>query len=110
MGLKTPSARPKRGFVSYLKDKGDFVELMLKIVPNAKKTEVVGVENDAIKLRLSALPIEGRANEELVAFFSKSFKIAKRDVEIISGELGRNKRVRLPKTEKLSEFLKGIIK
>jgi hypothetical protein len=101
-------ARPKRGFVNYLKDKGDFVELTLKIVPNAKKTEVVGVENDAVKLRLSALPIEGRANEELVAFFSKSFKMAKRDVEIISGELGRNKRVRVPKNEKILDFLRVL--
>jgi hypothetical protein len=94
--------------VNYLKDKGDFVELTLKIVPNAKKTEVVGVENDAVKLRLSALPIEGRANEELVAFFSKSFKMAKRDVEIISGELGRNKRVRVPKNEKILDFLRVL--
>ncbi len=92
----------------YLKDRGDFVEIVIKVVPNAKKTEAVGVENDALKLRLSALPIEGRANEELVAFFSKSFKIAKRDVEIISGELGRNKRVRVPKTEKLLDFLRVL--
>jgi len=94
--------------VHYLKDRGDFVEIVIKVVPNAKKTEAVGVENDALKLRLSALPIEGRANEELVAFFSKSFKIAKRDVEIISGELGRNKRVRVPKTEKLLDFLRVL--
>lgn len=99
---------PKRGFVSYLRDKGEFVELVIKVIPNAKKTEIVGVENDALKVRLSALPIEGRANEELVAFFSKNFKIAKRDIEIISGELGRNKRVALPKSEKLMEYLKGI--
>jgi uncharacterized protein len=108
--LKIASETSKREFVSFLKDKGDFVELSVKVVPNAKKTEIVGEENDALKLRLSALPIEGKANEELVAFFSKSFKIAKRDVEIISGELGRQKRVRLPKSEKLTEFLKGIIK
>jgi uncharacterized protein len=94
--------------VSYLKDKGEFVEITIKVVPNAKKTESVGIENDALKIRLSALPIEGRANEELVAFFSKSFKIAKRDVEIISGELGRNKRVRVPKNEKLLDFLKVL--
>ncbi len=98
----------KRDFVSYLRDKGEFVELVIKVIPNAKKTEIVGVENDALKVRLSALPIEGRANEELVAFFSKNFKIAKRDIEIISGELGRNKRVALPKSEKLMEYLKGI--
>ncbi len=94
--------------MSFFVDKGDFVEIVIKVVPNAKKTESVGIKNYALKIRLSALPIEGRANEELVVFFSKSFKIAKRDVEIISGELGRNKRVRVPKNEKLLDFLKVL--
>ncbi|MGE4398712.1 MAG: DUF167 domain-containing protein [Campylobacterales bacterium] len=84
------------------------MEIAIKVIPNAKKTEAVGVENDALKIRLSALPIEGRANEELVAFFSKNFKIAKSDVDIISGELGRNKRVRVPKNDKIVTFLKAI--
>lgn len=96
------------GFVSYLKDKGEYLEIAIKVIPNAKKTEAVGVENDALKIRLSALPIEGRANEELVAFFSKNFKIAKSDVDIISGELRRNKRVRVPKNDKIVTFLKAI--
>jgi len=43
-----------------------------------------------------------------VAFFSKSFKLAKRDIEIVSGELGRNKRVRASKNERLLEFLRTI--
>ena len=90
------------------KDSGEFIELSIKVVPNAKKTEIVGVENDMLKIRLAALPIEGRANDELVAFFSKSFKIAKSNIDIISGELGRSKRLRLPKNDKISEFLKGI--
>lgn len=101
-------ARHKRDFLSFLKDKGEYLEIAIKVIPNAKKTEAVGVENDALKVRLSALPIEGRANEELIAFFSKNFKIAKSDVDIISGELGRNKRVRVPKNDKLVTFLKAI--
>ncbi len=101
-------ARHKRDFLGFLKDKGEYLEIAIKVIPNAKKTEAVGVENDALKVRLSALPIEGRANEELIAFFSKNFKIAKSDVDIISGELGRNKRVRVPKNDKLVTFLKAI--
>lgn len=94
--------------MSFFADKGDFVEIIIRVVPNAKKTEAVGVENGVLKLRLAAQPIEGRANEELVAFFSKSFKLAKRDIEIVSGELGRNKRVRASKNERLLEFLRTI--
>lgn len=84
------------------------MDFWIKVVPNAKKTEIVGAENDLLKIRLAAQPIDGRANEELVAFFSKNFKIAKKDVDIISGELGRSKRVRVPKNERITEFLKGI--
>ena len=85
----------------------NLVEITLKVIPNAKKTEAVGVENGALKLRLAALPIEGRANNELISFFSKSFKISKSDIEILSGELGRSKRIRVAKSDRLSEFLRG---
>lgn len=91
----------------FYKEIGEQVEISIKVVPNAKKTEAVGVENNALKLRLAALPIDGRANSELIAFFSKSFKIPKSDIEILSGELGRSKRIRVAKSDRLSEFLRG---
>jgi uncharacterized protein (TIGR00251 family) len=91
----------------FYKEIDNLVEITLKVVPNAKKTEAAGVENGALKLRLAALPIEGRANNELISFFSKSFKISKSDIEILSGELGRNKRIRVVKSGRLSEFLRG---
>ena len=91
----------------FYKEIGEQVEISIKVVPNAKKTEAVGVENNALKLRLAALPIEGRANNELIAFFSKNFKIPKSDIEILSGELGRSKRIRVAKSSRLSEFLRG---
>lgn len=94
--------------MGFFKDKDGYLEISIKVIPNAKKTEVVGIENDMLKLRLAALPVEGRANEELVSFFSKSFKMAKRDVDIISGELGRSKRVRMMKNDKLETFLKAL--
>jgi len=40
--------------VSFFVDKGDFVEIIIRVVPNAKKTEAVGVENGVLKLRLAA--------------------------------------------------------
>lgn len=94
--------------MSFYVDKGEFVEISIKATPNAKKTEIGAVENGALKLRLAAQPIEGKANEALVAFFCKTFKMAKRDIEIVGGELGRNKRIRVAKNEKLIEFLKAL--
>lgn len=71
------------------------VTLAVRAQPGAKKTAIVGVygEGDAAQLKIAvqAPPIEGRANEALVAFLAKTFEVPKSAVELISGELSRSK-------------------
>jgi hypothetical protein len=71
------------------------VTLAVRAQPGAKKTAIVGVygEGDAAQLKIAvqAPPIEGRANEALIAFLSETFSIPKRSVELVSGELSRSK-------------------
>lgn len=71
------------------------VTLAVRAQPGAKKTAIVGVygEGDAAQLKIAvqAPPIEGRANEALIAFLAKTFEVPKSAVELISGELSRNK-------------------
>jgi len=69
--------------------------LSLFIQPNASKNEIIGLHNGALKIKISAPPIEGRANEELIAFLAKTLKIPKRQVEVLKGETGRNKIVEI---------------
>ncbi len=71
------------------------ITFAVKVVPRAKRTEVAGVEGDAVRIRLNAPPVEGRANEALIKFLAEIFGISKSSVEILSGETGRKKRVRL---------------
>lgn len=72
---------------------GDGVLLQVSVVPNAKRTAVDGLHDGALRVRLAAPPIEGRANEALVAWLAKAMGVAKRDVELVRGETSRRKQV-----------------
>jgi uncharacterized protein (TIGR00251 family) len=69
------------------------VRIAVQVQPGAKKTEVVGVHGDALKLKLQAPPIEGRANEALVKFLSSVLSVPKSAVVITHGQTNRRKLV-----------------
>jgi uncharacterized protein (TIGR00251 family) len=73
--------------------RGDGVLLQLSVVPNARRTEVDGLHDGALRVRLAAPPIDGRANEALVAWLAKSLGVPRRDVEVLRGETSRRKQV-----------------
>jgi uncharacterized protein len=60
--------------------------------PGAKRTEVAGVHGEALRIRIAAPPVEGRANEALVEFLARLFEVARRDVVLVAGETSRQKR------------------
>ena len=76
-----------------LSTSGDGVLLQLSVIPNARRTEVDGLHDGALRVRLAAPPIDGRANEALVAWLAKALGVPKRDVELLRGESGRRKQV-----------------
>lgn len=69
-------------------DKGLIVRL--KIVPNSSRNTVV-FEEDGLKIKITAQPIENKANKALIEFLSKKLKIAKSNIQIIKGELNKEK-------------------
>ena len=86
------------------------VTLAVRAQPGAKKTAIVGVYGESaaaqLKIAVQAPPIEGRANLALIAFLADTFGLAKKDVELVSGELSRSKvfllrGVMLPQAEAL---------
>jgi uncharacterized protein len=79
----------------WLRSDGDGVILNLHIQPGAKTTEVVGRHGDALKIRLAAPPVDGKANAALVAFIAAKVSVCKTAVEVISGLSSRAKRVRV---------------
>ena len=64
----------------------------LRISPNAKKNEIIK-DGDIIKVKITALPIDGKANKALVEYLSKNFKIPKTSIEILKGETSKEKTI-----------------
>jgi uncharacterized protein (TIGR00251 family) len=74
---------------------GADVVLTLHVQPGTSRTEYAGLHGDAHKIRLAAPPVDGRANEALIAFLAEAFGVARRDVVIASGTSARRKIVRI---------------
>ncbi len=70
-------------------------ELRVQVVPNAGRTACAGLHDGALKVRLAAPAIEGRANAALVAWLGESLGLPRRAVELIAGDTARRKRVAL---------------
>lgn len=79
--------------MTWLVATGDGVTLRLHIQPGAKKTEVVGLHGEALKIRLAAPPVDGKANACLLAFIAERLGVAKSAVSLLSGDTSRAKRV-----------------
>ena len=79
--------------MSWLVADGQGVTLRLHIQPGAKKTEVVGMHGDALKIRLAAPPVDGKANACLLTFLAETLGVAKSAVSLLSGDTSRAKRV-----------------
>lgn len=72
---------------------GARVTLALYVQPNARKSEFDRIHDDQLKLKIKAVPEEGKANDEVVRFLSQFFSIKRNQVTIVSGHLSRHKRV-----------------
>jgi hypothetical protein len=82
-----------------LREHADGCTLALRVQPGAKKSAIAGIYGEGsearLKIALQALPIDGRANDAVIAFLATKFSISKSSVEILSGELSRGKIVLL---------------
>lgn len=72
--------------------------LSVHVQPGAARTEAVGEHGDALKIRLAAPPVDGKANAALIAFLASALDVSRSQVELISGAASRKKRVRVSGT------------
>jgi uncharacterized protein (TIGR00251 family) len=69
------------------------VELAVRVIPRARRTEAVGVRDGALLVRLTAPPVDGAANTALVTFLASTLGVPSRAIQLLSGERGRQKRL-----------------
>ena len=78
-----------------INESSDGLIFSILVQPRASKNQVAGLHGDALKIRLTAPPVEGKANKMRAAFLAKSLGVPKSAVEIVSGQTGRNKQVKV---------------
>lgn len=69
------------------------VTFAVRVIPRAPRTSIAGVRGGALLVRLSAPPVEGAANDALIALLAGVFDRPRRDVVLLSGQSSRDKRV-----------------
>jgi len=88
---------------------GDKIRLEIKAIPGASNTELAGVKDGRLRVRLAAVAEDGKANAELLSFLSKRIGCAKRDLRIVIGEKSRVKviEVSIGCVERIKEIIGG---
>ena len=71
------------------------MDLDVRVIPRAGRSGFGGLRDGALLVRLAAAPVDGAANDELIALLAKTLHIPKRDITIVSGERSRSKRIRI---------------
>jgi uncharacterized protein (TIGR00251 family) len=80
---------------AWLRQTNHGVVLALHIQPGAKNTEIAGEHGDALKIRLAAPPVDGKANECLIEFIAELIRLPKSSVRLLSGHGSRKKRIEI---------------
>jgi uncharacterized protein (TIGR00251 family) len=76
-------------------DVADGCIVAVRVHPGARKNSVTGIHADAVKIALTAPPVEGKANEALIEFFAETLRLPKSRVAIIAGPASRSKKLRI---------------
>jgi len=74
------------------------VRVSVHVQPRASRNEIVGVHGTALKVRLQAPPVDGAANDALVALFAERLKVPRRSVHVVAGATSRGKIVEIDGT------------
>jgi len=83
---------------------GDTLHLTLRVQPRASCDEIVGPHGEeSLKVRITAPPVDGKANQHLIKFLAKAFGVPKGQVTLLKGDSGRNKRFAIVAPKKLPE-------
>lgn len=94
---------------SWCSDLPGGVRLAVQISPNAKRSEVIGVLEDVLKIRLQAQPIEGKANEALVRFIAESLALPRSAVVITHGHTNKKKLLEISARHLTAEVVMKIL-
>ncbi|MFC5476434.1 DUF167 domain-containing protein [Paraherbaspirillum soli] len=85
------------------------IRLALQVMPNAKKSQVIGPFDDVLKVRLQAQPIEGKANEALIRYLAESLDVPRSAVSITHGHTSKRKMVEVHAPHLTAETVQQVL-
>jgi len=71
------------------------MKLKLHVVPNSSQNQICGWHGDALKIKITAPPVDGKANKEITRFLASCFNVSNKDVTILHGDTGKTKLVEI---------------
>ncbi len=80
---------------AWYRNEGGVITLTVHVQPGAKRSEVAGLHGEALKIRLAAPPVDGRANVALLRFIAAAMEVPLRNVVLKQGEQSRHKTVQV---------------
>lgn len=90
--------------------KDDTLILRLKVQPRAGRDEIAGPYGDTVKVRITAPPVDGKANEYLVAYLAEAFAVPRTRVILRQGKSGRLKTVAIERPVRIPEILGPLLR
>jgi uncharacterized protein (TIGR00251 family) len=81
------------------------VTVKIKVEPRSSKSGIIGLYGDALKVKLTSPPVEGKANRELAEVLAKECGVSKSDIEIVSGKSSKNKLVRISGIKSITDII-----
>ncbi|SHI09995.1 DUF167 family protein YggU [Ferrimonas marina] len=92
-----------------VRQQGESLLLNLYIQPKASRDALVGEHGDEFKVAITAPPVDGKANSHLIKYLAKQFKVAKGQITIVKGELGRHKQLRIDQPKAIPSAIEQLL-
>ena len=95
--------------MAFFSVQADGVLLRCLIQPQASRDEIVGLQDDRLKIRIAAPPVDGKANAQLIRFLAGHFNLPRAQIEVLRGESGKRKTVKLHQLTTLPLCLHALL-
>ena len=95
--------------MSFYQWQGESLLIVLQVQPRASRDEIIGPHGEALKIRIIAPPVEGKANRYLRRQLAEWFGVRERDIELLQGEGSRHKRVMIHAPTQIPAIIAPLI-
>lgn len=94
--------------MSFYQWRDKYLILNLHVQSRAKENSITGIHGDMLKLKIKSPPVDNKANKEIVSYLANEFDVTKSSIELISGQLHRDKKFLIKEPNMIPEWFKEL--